>query len=349
MAKTVRKDCRAISDEFLQDFCVGGDLGIIVDYLRKHKELNFCFRGNTGNQYGTVIIYKYNHKVVEITKYMNEPNFKFKMGFDFKHARYSEDWEKYKEILRNNGWFFKPLDYSNNGIKSIWITNQFREIKPTELEQTLDVICNIIEDYFNLELKYDYFHKRIDSKKHDLEKIRQQELHATSTISNTGLEYFVYDLEFTKKGAMLGGNKPDFLALKFVDGIVEGLVIGEVKSKKGSLNGGSGLIEHLDGMSEQAQAFNTNNERMLEAAKILRDYAKLNLKGLKQEDAIRFTDDNFVNLKFVEIMIVLTDGAISTYESTGKGKETYRDIIENKYKGQLVIVKKFVDGKLEDI
>lgn len=340
---------RAISEEFLLDFCNNGDLSYVIDYIKEHKELNLCFRGNSGNRHGQIMIYKNNHLVSRISKYIPKNKPKFKMEFNFNHARYCKDWEKYLVELNKLGWCSKSFDQSMQEFDIGYIHYAIDDVDNYKIKRSLDIFCEIIEDFFDLGLDYDYF-KDSSATKDDLrEKKAQHELQATNSISDTEAEYLVYDLEFTEKGKKKG-NKPDFFALKCVNGIVKGLVIGEVKSTKGSFGGGSGLIKHLDGMCEQIQTFNTNNIRMLEAAKILRDYAKLNLKGLKQDDIKKFSDEFFVNLKFIEVLVVLTEGAIDEYDNiSGRGKVTYRNILKQNYDSKYVVVKKFVNGKLEDI
>ena len=341
---------RAISEEFLLDFCDTGDLSCIVEYIKEHTELNFCFRGNDGNKHGHIVIYKNNHMVVRISKYVKKNHPKFKMDFDFNHARYSKEWKSYLKSLNEIGWCFKFADESLAEIGIGEIHYKIKDVDSDKIKQSLDIFCKLIDDFFDLNLDYDYFKKIGNVSKDDMrEKEAQHELHAMKVITASKAEYLVYDLEFTEKEKKKG-NKPDFFALKSINGIVDGLVIGEVKSKKGAFNGESGLIKHLDGMCNQMETFNKNDERILEASKILSDYAKLNLKGLANEDIKKFTDENFLKAKFVEIAVVLTDDAIKAYDNkSGRGKPTYRSIFNDKYKDKSVVVKKFENGKFEDI
>ena len=118
-----------------------------------------------------------------------------------------------------------------------------------------------------------------------------------------------------------------------------------MKSKEGALSGESGLLPHLEKMLKWKDNIVFVDNRKRELKIILEHYAKLGLS--KNVDDINFLD---VDKCDVEILVILTDDAIDKYDkASGKGKDTYRNIVDKEYSDKGVVVKKFVNGKLEDI
>ena len=85
----VKRDNRAISDEFFERFKPEGDLHPFVKLVKEYEdELELCFRGNDGS----VSIYRNGHQAFKITKTGN-------IAVSFSIARYCEDWENLLDKL----------------------------------------------------------------------------------------------------------------------------------------------------------------------------------------------------------------------------------------------------------
>ena len=93
------EDHRHLSAPALEKFKLGGTHRAFVELVQKHKELAFCFRGNSGN---AAVIYYKNHAAFHITA-------RGYVKFNFDHARYMEEeaWIAQREKLKAFGYSFE--------------------------------------------------------------------------------------------------------------------------------------------------------------------------------------------------------------------------------------------------
>ena len=312
------------------DYFKTGSLKVILDYIVANPDLNLCFRGNATDKEGRVItIYKNNHRLLNIIK-MLKAKYSYKLEFNYKHVT-EEEKDDYKHKLGAR-WSLKQSK-DNERMECELTDNDDRDF----ICKSLDCLVEILDKYFLIKGNS------------LLEKKRQHELFAAfSDVSNAEEDYFIYDLEFYPPKNFyenLPSNQADFLAVNYNAGCVNKIVFGEVKSKEGALSGKSGLLSHLEKMLKWKDNIVFVNNRKRELKVLLEHYAKLGLS--KNVEDINFLD---VDKCDVEILVILTDDAIDKYDkASGEGKDTYRNIVDKEYSDKGVVVKKFVNGKLEDI
>ena len=308
MEKKERKDCRAIGDDLLSKLKNGGGFEEFVKFVREHKELILCFRGNSNPD--QVVIYYNNHQMWKLYICGN----KLTVSISFNHARYSEDWEKtYKTLCKNYNFTGKIKEKDNiinigEMTAKISLDSKFNK---EFVEGTYKIMKSIIDDFFNMNLQFDYFKKQLPKKsKSDLlEKKKQQELYIRYDNLNNGI--FVYDLEFAQprvKDDQKDNNQPDMLGIEFKNKKPIKLLLIEVKCTDGAMKGSSGFKKHISGMEEYLNTeenYEVINNRIKEASEILKQYKELELKQVTQEY-------NFDTLP-IEIRIILTDEAVDYF------------------------------------
>lgn len=313
MGKSIKKDCRAVDVSFVKDF-VDGDLKEILDFVKdRNNKMILLFRGNSGN---IVTIYKRNHVFWEVTKMKNikRAGYKFKIRFNFNHARFSECWKNWLDTLLLRGW---EIEKKNNAKSVGYIVYKFDSITLDVLKEAYEIFNNAINDFFDKSKKYDWFKNSNKKNKGKLlEKERQQELFEKFDKPESGDGYVIYDLEFAEPGNKKG-NQPDFFAVKYQNCKTMKLVVGEVKSKSSAFTGGSGLIEHIEKMKDYISRSAINN-RKEEAKEILKRYSMLGLKGFDIKDIDKI--DDFKVDDTVEILVVVTDEGIDEYNKNWKTK-----------------------------
>ena len=320
--ENVKRDNRAISDEFLGRFKPEGDLHPFIKLVKAHEsDLELCFRGNGNN----VNIYCKNHQVFKI----EEPG---NIEISFSIARYCKNW---KILLGELNAFGFEADINNTELeiskgKTIYIKRKCTE-KPLLYDELEKIYRDIIEKMFNRYFSVqgeddtiDYF-KKVAKKeykckpKKTLEKIRQQEIY--SKLRNTCDSYFLYDLEYNQQHDSLKeanedtyNNAPDMLGLYFnASGVPERLVLVEVKCTKTAVNDKkSGLDKHISCMENYVGCEEHIRARRQEAFEIIKQYAELELRGLSREFIAGYDKDfykkHFENMR-VETLIILTDEA----------------------------------------
>lgn len=301
-------DSRAVKEDFVNDFLDKANLGKVLNYVKdEQKKLILCFRGNSGQ---IVTIYKKNHVFWEINK-LSRGTFKYRLRFNFNHARYSRDWQDALKALLDLNWEKVSNLNDENKINIGYLKYDFNVIEDTFLEESYKIINKLIDDYFDPNKKFDFFSTRAKKNKSiNLEKQRQQELYEKYNKPVCSDGYLIYDLEFVEK-ANRTGNQPDFWAIKYENRLPEKLVIGEVKSKESALTGKSGILEHLQAMVAYSSG-ESMVDRREEAIEILRSYAVLGLKGLTKDDVAVL--ENKVLSNDVEVLVVLTDEAAEVYD-----------------------------------
>ena len=303
-------DSRALlKDNFEKLRSPEGKLHAFVELVKNHPELELCFRGNSDER---IIIYYNNHKIFDV-KYTGLTT------ISFNHARYCKNWKGFLLALKTYGFEvkndfeeYKKSEYDINYINSKKYKGD-KQINSDEIEKIYTTILKPIFDcYFKKIASYknerkkplDYFKNEYSTPHILKEKLRQHELYSALTYGSNN--YFLYDLEFQQKNAG-GGNKPDMLAVKFNNGKPEKLLLVEVKCTESSLNGTSGLKEHIEGMQKYIKDDDKKTDRRKEACDILNQYAQLNLRGLAPDHI--FKKDDFDDHLDFGIMLIVTDEA----------------------------------------
>ncbi len=176
--------------DFNEDL-ISGDLQSLTQLVNDLKELELCYRGN----HRIITLYYKGHVVFNVFKYKekNRGKGKYKITFDFGHARYTENWGEYYAKLKAIGFSHSSdmQDKKRNNIK--YIINDGDDPDWAELVKT---ITPLIDDFFSPDKNKDFFEDKIKTSKGALlEKIRQQEIMTALKETDTG--YFIYDMEFT--------------------------------------------------------------------------------------------------------------------------------------------------------
>lgn len=284
-------------------------LNYYVDFVKKHPELEFCFRGNSKDK-PKISIYMNNHVILNVFT-------TGKIQISFNHARYCENWNKYyKKLISDYGFTEKDTNPVNGKISIGTMSRPMRKngaLSFDKIEELYEEILKpIFESYYEAIEKgnaTDYFKGKsgvsISGKE---EKKVQQKLYSTFQYKKDG--YFFYDMEFAQRHKDResqrndkNNNKPDMLAIKFdKNGNPDRIVLVEVKCKKGAMGGTSGIKEHLDKMKK----YDKLTERRREACQIMNQYAQLGLRGLSENDC--FDYKYFEKLK-LEILLIFTGEA----------------------------------------
>ena len=335
----VKRDNRAISDEFFERFKPEGDLHPFVKLVKEYEdELELCFRGNDGS----VSIYRNGHQAFKITKTGN-------IAVSFSIARYCEDWENLLDKLAEFS-FKVDIDNIKEKIRqgdTIYIGRAGKPLSFEALKKLYDdIIIPMFTQYFSVQEKaeaIDYF--KLAARKENtgrnpakkLEKKRQQEIY--SRLKNTKSGYFLHDMEFQQPHSNRmemkkdkNNNKPDMLGGYFNDfGVPERLVLVEVKCTKTSVNDKkSGLAKHISCIENYAGCEEHIRARRREAFEIIKQYAELELRGLSKEFAASYDEDfyktHFENMP-VESLIILTDEAVGCFDNTNRMYKLLEDKI----------------------
>jgi hypothetical protein len=312
-------DNRALLEENYKKLLPEGELHPFVELVKNHNELELCFRGNGKPE--KISIYCNNHQVLKI-------DLTGIIYVSFNHARYCENWMDYLKKLVEFGFAIpdNPLQKGkrdNIGELKRYSHNIEDYLSYAEVEKLyIEGIKPIFDRFFEVNGQkntIDYFKKETGISPYIVtpyvltEKIRQQKLYSAMVDIKGG--YFFYDLEFAQKHKCKkdqeddkANNKPDMQAIKFnISGKPEKLVFVEVKCTKAAWNGGtSGLKDHVERMRDYQNQKNNMQSRREEACEILRQYAGLGLRNLKED--MKFDDKDFSNLE-LEILVVLTDEA----------------------------------------
>lgn len=310
----------------------------VKESVNTDNELMLCFRTDK------VVIYYNNHQVWKL--YVDKKGCPI-VEISGNHARDSKNWKeifikigydrkKIKDKVNDaNG---KDLDFRNIVFKGDQIDGGFAK-------RTLPPILEMINDYFDLDKTYDYFkqdyHRKSNGEpgKRDLEEKRQQQLfYIDNKAAKDGI--FVYDMEFAQeyesqseknkdlmKMGIDGSNQSDCLGIRFdKDGKPISLVYIEIKSKKSSVTGKSGLKDHLkkmDGYLSIPKGGSIDDThisaRVEEAKEIIKCYKLLGLRGASNIDLRQI--DNLKDVKKQEILLVFTGneegGALSYCSKQG--------------------------------
>lgn len=294
-------DSRAISNELMNELTEGGlkeFLRFVQEDEKNDNNLALCFRGNDNPS--SVVIYYNNHMVWKLNM---QKKGSLSVTISFNHARYSKDWqEKLKELCSDYNFKGKQeLKNGNIGYLKAKGTNFSKNF----VKGSFEILKPLIDDFFNTDLKFDYFKNKESYHKNYIEKVRQQELYKEFDNLQNGL--FVYDLEFAQKrlsGVSSNKNQPDMLGIRFKNGKPEKIVFIEVKSTELAVKDSkSGLKKHLEGMEKYIKEELVINNRIEDAYKILNQYNKLQLRKVSN------VDKSMYNKLPIEIRFVLTDDA----------------------------------------
>ena len=318
-------DSRALLKEEL-DALLGNNplkpLDPFIEFVKKHEELELCFRGNSEKE-PRVCIYYRNNIIIDV--YVAG-----RIRVSFNHARYCKNWEEYYNSLRDTfGFNCKDLNESDDEVNIGYITRPmyYKGREPLTYDQIEDLYMNILKPmylrYFEVAGKEnvpDYFKKgELVKPDQKTEKKQQQEIYGRFRSIING--YFFYDLEFAQRHENIQelrndklNNKPDMQAIRFdKNGKPDRLVFVEVKCTGSAMQGESGIVEHLRKMKLYDE--NKLINRRKEACDIMNQYAQLGLRGLSEKNHFNYED--FKDLE-LEILLVFTNDAINIWETDGK-------------------------------
>lgn len=309
-----------------------------VDFVKERPELELLFRGNSNE----ATIYYHNNIVWKLS--MNGSLAKVTINYD--HLRYTVNWETIIEKYHNQyGFPLKTKDDLSKkfslGYQCTEVdTSKGESFDKSFVEGMYEIICDVMSDYFfpyltgeiadeNDTRLMDNFRDSVGvdqnrstkgkliKKRNPLEKQKQQAYFTANTNIKDGL--FVYDLEYKEpsldnkdkkekleKKHRNNMNKPDGLGIRFRNGNPTKFVMIEMKSKPEAEKSTSGTHEHLDGMLDDLFDYTFVHDRLLEADQLLRDYAKLGLRGLNDSMRIPSCLDN-IGVNETEILVVYTD------------------------------------------
>lgn len=342
-----KRDNRAVKDELFEVIAEGGPLHDLISFIRDNnkenegKELELCFRGNSGD--GNITIYYRNHIVFRISGTKSNP----KVEISTNQGRYTKNWHD-EYLILGLDLSIKEVKKKNSNKKSTvkWLYSYgitqgaYVQIKPKSgiydysfWKETWTVLSRILENYFSESKVYDYYREaygvKTTRKKKDLkiEKQAQQRLFTRIKAFSDGL-YF-YDLEYMQKGDKSPNkNKPDALAIEYIKGKASSLIYVEVKSLTKSIEGESGLSKHLLGMQEYIEKSRQEgliDNRVEEADALLTQYRKLKIRSVPDKP---FSDSEKDNLrKNQKIMVILTDYVEKDYQSRQEVKKKIDDQI----------------------
>ena len=326
----------------------GGLLYGLRDLVAENKDLQLCYRGNSGD---VIIVYYNNHIMFKVKKYTRkDKNKQFLLTISFNHARYKKDWQEILYDLQKNHHFEKRgnkkiADEDDDGYL-ICRFNNSDDIKWKELYELLKSLINNFFDDTNV-IVTDYFKKDLPlvNKKRYKEKQWQQRIFSANANCIDG--YFIYDMEFAKphkttEEAKKDGNnnEPDMLAIKYENNKPVKLAFIEVKSTEDACkNQKSGACEHIRKTAGELDNFFKKGEkdfietRIKEAKDIINGYATIKLRELKQIPNL-----DFANLDF-EILMVFTD-----YDPKGSEDKTKAAIPWAENKKNIEEMKKAAQG-----
>lgn len=337
------------SIKFNADLLPGGPLHELRNLVDAHDDLELCYRGNNRRSESNgekIIIYYNSHVMFDVMKQENN----YVLTLSFNHARYEENWQDVLNDLHDNYRFKKSTNISR--LECCFEGHE--KIKWDELYKMLEPIYN---RFFKLSSEYvtDYIETfqsgcGVEKKKRNyLEKIRQQQIFSANANCNNG--YFFYDLEFQpphedKDAADNDGNKnkPDMLAIKYVNGSPTKLVFVEVKTRKEACTKKeSGVRKHLICTAGWLKEYYENpNDKFMKARKeevpkIIQHYADLGLRGLKQTQKFDFSDID------IEVLLIFTDE-----EAINWAKDNRKDIESwaGDYLDKLVIAQADESGEI---
>ena len=239
------EDHRWVTDPLESAFISGGlseFRNYVIDYnagknkkggaVKSHERIAILLRGNDNR----IILYKNNHKILELSAREIRGKIICSVRFDYNHARYTKDW--YKKLKELEGMGFRlgkseNAEYLPKDIMKKLTGNEERIIKVTrnkkhmviggeigtiscskeifshdDVEKCLDTIQGLIKDFFKTQstdyyrqavsLMYPYVSKTSGSGANVLvEKRWQQRL--LFHFSNMQDGYYSYDLEFSQK------------------------------------------------------------------------------------------------------------------------------------------------------
>ncbi|WP_026489114.1 hypothetical protein [Butyrivibrio sp. XBB1001] len=234
-------DHRSISDPLKTAFVSGGlfefrkyVLGKNHDTSDKHKRIAILLRGNNNR----IILYKYNHKISELSAREIQGKVICTVKFDFNHARYTDDWYKKWCTLENLGFSIgesKTAEYlpqeltekATNGLiakKLIKVTrNKHSVVNGGEIgtiscsrerfddkfvEKCLGIFEELVEDFF-ASATMDYFREAVSLKYPEAKNIsgnaasvfveKRWQQRLLFHFNNLQDGYYAYDLEFAQK------------------------------------------------------------------------------------------------------------------------------------------------------
>jgi hypothetical protein len=314
---------RMINNEFLMDLMPGGVLSPVVE-LVKDKRLVLSFRCDCIN------VYHKSHSIYKIVQ-KKRPGQRYRIEFDFNHARYTESYVTDLEELKSLGFKLSnktdnvAFDYYESGKCKSGNNKIYTYISSLDNQfwkNSSNILIKLVNDFFSNNEK-DYFsgevikRERKNNENRFLEKKRQQGIALAN--QNADSPFFIYDLEYAEPNGKKKGvpGRFDMLGVYTEKRKVKNLFFIELKSTISACNAKtSGIISHESDMEKYLADDNKDviDERKNEAIDILKGYNTLFNENSKLTFPINPQDID------VGAFFILTDEAITRKHKIKKFK-----------------------------
>lgn len=273
---------RMIDDDFLEDLQSDAILSPVVD-LVKEKNLILSFRDNYIN------VYHNSHSIYKIVQ-KKMPGQKYRVEFDFNHARYTKSYVTDLEELKSLGFKLSnntdnvAFDYYESGKCKSGNNKIYTYISDLDDQfwmNSSNILIALVNDFFSNNGK-DYFcgevikGQRKNNKNRFLEKKRQQDIALANR--NADNPFFIYDIEYAEPNGKKKGvpGRFDMLGVYTEKRMVKKLFLIELKSTIYACKGEtSGIISHENDMEKYLADNKALIERKEEAVAILEGYNTL--------------------------------------------------------------------------
>lgn len=287
---------RMIHEDFVNELQCG-ILSDIIDLVNGYQDdqgqpvLYMAFRGSYIN------IYFHSHVVFHISRKDNGN--RYRISFDFNHARFSPEYKEDLKTLQEYGWrlpagrteiikndAIKGTKSSGNNQISLDICR--KETQTSDyLRESCQILLRLMRDFFDVSKTRDYF--TIPEKEicvNYAEKDRQQKIAMANRFCRSGL--YIYDIEYRDPEKCQTKGRYDMLAVQIdSDGVARSLLFLELKTNGKSCEGASGVDDHRCDMKEYLARKDLIDQRIQDCRNIFAAYHRLGIL----EDEIRFGDE----------------------------------------------------------
>jgi hypothetical protein len=298
---------RHIDDLFLQSLKYG-ELKGLMDLIRRDKTLQLCFRGSYISVY---------YRGDSLFKIQQGSNNRYKIYFNFNHARYTKNFKEQLEKLEKLKYVYKVSgDDEKKQRRSVTCLCSTKLCSYRFWDDSSKIFKLLIDDFIDpsAEKRHDYFNKKdLKNKNPHLERQRQQAImRVNNSLSKT--TYFVYDMEYDQprnSSEEVKSGRFDMLALRRINPEYYNLVFIELKSTKAACcNKKSNISKHYEDLIKYV-----NNKDLIEVRK---DDA---IQICKQYIELELVEKRSIRIKGVEILFVFTDEASQYAKEIKKDKE----------------------------
>lgn len=273
---------------------LSGDLKNLLDLIKKDDTLRLCFRG----QYASV--YYRGDSLYKIEPLTNC----YKISFDFNHSRYTSNVDDQLGKLEALGYEYSEgkgeKEKKSRKVVCKYPPHNMKINSSVFWGESSKILKSLIDDFLDIEKKYDYFKKENKNGKGcHLERERQQDImRVNNTLKG---EYFIYDMEYDQPRNSFQEDKSgrfDMLALRRTSKGHYNLVFLELKSTTAACSGKSDIEKHDKDLKTYIGKGDIVKVRIDDALKICQHYISL---GLVEKESVQVDG--------VEILFVFTDEA----------------------------------------